>query len=488
MAHRSVLALLAAQAGGLRAQAAPTCSDDLAAARGKVEANYGGFRLEVVGRRKADFERAYAGFEARARHSDGDCFGVLNAFAEWFDDPHLFIYQTVRLDSAESARRAAGVRMAPVSEEAARAYFMSHASRLDPIEGIWQDGDLRLAVVPDSALGRNHFVAVVLRPDTTTWRAGAVRATIARRADRTYDIDLSGRNYVLWHRHAHLHRGLLLRLDPGMWGRAFPVPAADSGTLDPADPHRPTLVAREGAVVVSMPSHDPAYKPVLDSLLAANADLIRRTDLLVVDLRGNEGGSSYTAAGLAPYIMSRDRRPSPLARRHAVMLSSPDQIAYARVAFGPDTSVFVRSLVARLAASPGQFVPLDTASTGDDDDDIPVAEGPRRVGVLIDRGTVSAAEIAVEFALRSTRATVFGQPTAGALDYEQVNIVNLSPAERRWFLGYPTITRDLSLPKGGIRGKGLQPDVRVDWGRVADPIGFAIGKLRACRAVRAPCA
>jgi hypothetical protein len=472
-----VVLALAAQAGELRGQAAPTCSEDLAAARAKIEADYGGYRLEIVGPRKAAFGRAFTRLEAHARRAAGDCFGVLNAFAEWFGDPHLFIYQTVRLDSAESARRAAAVRVVPLSEDGARAYFTAAGKRLDPIEGIWYDRGLRLAVVPDTSAGRGQFLAVVLRSDTAGWRPGAVRGTIARRGDGTYDIELSGPNYVRWHRHAHLHRDVVLRLDPGIWGKAFPVPAADSGTLDPADVHRPTLAVRHGAVVISMPSHDPAYKPVLDSLLAANAALIRDTRFLLVDLRGNEGGSSYTAAGLAPYVASRDRRPGPVKRWHAVMLSSPDQIRYAKVAFGADTSAFVRSLVARMEASPGQFVALDTAAGGDGEPDIPVAEGPARVGVLIDRGTVSAAEVAVEFALRSTRATVFGEPTAGALDYEQVNIVPLDAREKRWFLGYPTITRDPSLPVGGMRGKGIQPDVRVRWGPVPDPIDYVIRAL-----------
>ncbi len=473
----ALLLLLTAHPVGLEAQALPGCSEDLAAARARVEADYGGYRLEIVGRRKAAFERAFAGLAARARREGADCFDVLNAFAEWFGDPHLFIYQTVRLDSAESARRAATVRRVPLSEEAVRAYFTSAGKRLDPIEGIWYDRGLRLAVVPDSSAGRGHFMAVVLRPDTAAWRPGAVRGTIARRADGTYDVALSGPNYVRWRRHAHLHRDVLLRLDPGIWGKAFPVPAADSGALDPVDAHRPTLVVRDGAVVVSMPSHDPACKPVLDSLLSANAGLIRGARLLLVDLRGNEGGSSYTAAGLAPYVASREKRPGPVKRWHAVMLSSPDQIRYAKVAFGPDTSAFVRSLVARMEASPGGFVSLDTSSAGDDEPDIPAAEGPARVGVLIDGGTVSAAEVAVEFALRSTRATVFGEPTAGALDYEQVSIVPLDPRERRWFLGYPTITRDTTLPAGGIRGKGLQPDVRVKWASVADPIAYVVHAL-----------
>ena len=67
---------------------------------------------------------------------------------------------------------------------------------------------------------------------------------------------------------------------------------------------------------------------------------------------------------------------------------------------------------------------------------------------------------------------MYGEPTAGALDYQSVNIVRLSPPERRWALGYPTIAARATLPAGGMRGKGIQPDVLVDWSKVDDPIGY----------------
>jgi C-terminal processing protease CtpA/Prc len=95
-----------------------------------------------------------------------------------------------------------------------------------------------------------------------------------------------------------------------------------------------------------------------------------------------------------------------------------------------------------------------------------VIDGPARVGILIDRGTVSASEVMVQRARRSARVTVFGQNTAGALDYENVSIVPFRKGERRWYLGYPTITASAALPAGGMRGKGILPDVRLD--RVAD--------------------
>ena len=94
------------------------------------------------------------------------------------------------------------------------------------------------------------------------------------------------------------------------------------------------------------------------------------------------------------------------------------------------------------------------------------------------RGTVSASEVLVLHALRSTRTVVFGEPTAGALDYQSTSIVTLAPNERRWYLGYTNITRHLQLPLGGMRGKGFPPDVRVDWNTVPDQIAHVNSMLK----------
>jgi hypothetical protein len=85
------------------------------------------------------------------------------------------------------------------------------------------------------------------------------------------------------------------------------------------------------------------------------------------------------------------------------------------------------------------------------------------------------------YALRSPRATVFGEPTAGALDYQTANIVSISPRERRWLLGYGAITRAPGLPAGGMRGKGIPPQVPIDLRRIANPVGHVDSALAAGR-------
>jgi len=470
MLSAAVLAvsLLAAQA-----DSTPSCTTTLALLERTMHLDYAGYTLELRGDRLTRFAAMKAAAQERADRTRGDdCYFVLRDFVDWFDDPHLFVYQTMRVDTVESRRRALSVERRTVTEDGAREYYRRRGARLDAIEGIWYDQGMRVAVVPDSALGAGHYVAVLLTSDTTSWTPGAVRARFTRRASGGYDAQVLERNYARAYRRAEIYRHVVLRFSPGLWGKEFPVPAADSGTLDPVDPHRPVVYRKNGTIVFAIPSHN-GYKPALDSLVAKYRTEMTSADRLIIDLRGNEGGGSFMTNGLEPFVSLEQELPNPFPIDRPLMLSSPDQIAYARRAFGSDTSKFVRGLVQRLEASPGELVPLndpaDTAKAPDPRDWV-VSSGPRRVGVLVDRGTVSASEVFVLHALRSPRSTVFGEPTAGALDYQSASIVSISPNERRWFLGYGTITRAAGLPKGGMRGKGIPPQVRIDLRAVADPV------------------
>jgi hypothetical protein len=457
------------QANGAPSVATPSCRLALDSIDSKLRQNYAGFLLEVRDARRAAYDSLMRDLARRADATSFDtCFPVLHRYAAWFDDPHLFVYQSPVADSASTARRASTLRTLELDEAGAKAELSRRLSRLDPIEGIWYDGPLRYAVVPDPEGGRGDFVAVVVASDTSAWPVGAIRAELHRTGEGTYGIALLTKSFGEQQLDASIHRGMLLRLSPGMWGRAWPVRPADAGAIDPTDVHRPTVQVRPSSVVFSVPSHDPGLMRRLDSLVAANDTAIRARPLLIIDLRGNEGGASFMSRSLHPYIASADKRTTPFDSGSPVMLSSPAQIAYAKRFTGTDTTAFVRSLVGRLEANPGKLVAFDTSTA-------PPRQaasypGSWRVAVLTDRGTVSASEVTVLMALRSTRAKVFGEPTAGALDYQSTQIVGLGIGDRRWALGYPTITAHADLPRRGMRGKGIAPDEVIAWNTVDDAI------------------
>lgn len=459
----------------------PNCSTTLDQLKARVESNYAGYLLEVKGARRIAYDSALVELSARAAGADSDrCLDVLLAYTGWFGDPHLFLFQSAKIDSAQAARRIATNALQPFDTLAFLEELRRPDHGRDPIEGIWTDGRLRVAVIPEGDRQAGRFVAVVITPDTVVWPLYSVRARFQRTGAGRYQAEVSLANHARRRLEASIHRNDLLRTSPGMWGREAPTISRTTGQLDPNDPRRPTLRTIDGTVIVAMPSHDPAYRAVLDSLVASNAEALRGAARLIIDLRGNEGGSSSTSNALAPYVLSDGQtEPPSLDQSAARILSSPDQMAYASYAFGPDTTAYVRGLIARMEAAPGALVPLLDPASPPGPANLPAAiVGPLKVGILVDRGTVSAAEVLVLYARQSSRVRIYGEHTAGALDYQSTSIVALHADESRWYLGYPTITRNDSLPAGRMRGVGIKPDVLMDFAQLSDPIGWVNEDLR----------
>src|SRR5690349_19640743 len=198
--HMDYLSIVALTAGlGMQAATADStlsCATNLALLERKMHLDYAGYTLELRGDRLTKFAAMKRAAQLRAERTTGDdCYFVLNDFVEWFDDPHLFVYQSTRLDTAETTRRAAMVKRLNVAEASAREYYRKRGARLDPIEGIWYDRGLRVAVLPDSTLGAGRFVAVMLSSDTSIWQPGAIRARFTRRPNGGYDAQVAEPNY-----------------------------------------------------------------------------------------------------------------------------------------------------------------------------------------------------------------------------------------------------------------------------------------------------
>src|SRR5690606_23301177 len=146
----------------------PTCRELLDGLHSKLVANYAGYHLEVLGKpRQGEHDRILATLRRRSDATAADgCYPVLADYLAWFADPHLFVYQSPRLDSAETRRRMAVLPRHQVDEAALRRRLADPAVSLDPIEGIWHDGTMRLAVIPDPAGAPGRYVAVVIASDT----------------------------------------------------------------------------------------------------------------------------------------------------------------------------------------------------------------------------------------------------------------------------------------------------------------------------------
>lgn len=490
------LCVLVTPRGGMRtlmAQAAPiddcSCAGALDRMAAKVAANHAGYATAAEGEAAAAYARHLSGARQDARGAAaGDCLVILHRYLRFFRDGHLFAGSNPRFDE-ETAKTLRESAERIERNEAAMRRDLDSGRALDPIEGIWyaKDGS-RFAIVPDRREGRRDFVAITLASPVAGWLPGHVKAEFRAHPDRTYDVMLNADDHSPRYPSVYLRgeiggaairRGVLLHMPPTTWGKSYPLTESERAGVDPVDPRRPTARAMsDGTVVFAVPSHLPEYEPVLTALVAEFADRLRAAGTLIVDLRGNEGGSSGMTGALMPYIGSADRRtPRYGSDTGSVIRSSPDNIAYVERVLSEGW--LPRDLADRMRAAPGALVHIPAPPQAA----LPASTwitGPRRVAILVDGGVVSAAEAAVLSAMQSTRVTVFGEPTGGVIDFQNVRLVGgISCPAQGIYLGYPTLGR-AGAASHPINPTGIVPDVPI--GRdVADPIAAIIAHYRTLR-------
>ena len=133
-------------------------------------------------------------------------------------------------------------------------------------------------------------------------------------------------------------------------------------------------------------------------------------------------------SALMPFLVTKAKRPTRFeSDAHAVVLSSPDNIAY----FGQMQSQgwVPANLVERMRANPGTVIPFDDPNSANSAQPESAADSatplPRNVAILMDGAVVSAGEAFVLNAMKNEKVTLFGENTGGVIDYQSVTIVNL---------------------------------------------------------------
>ncbi len=432
-----------------------------------IETDYVAFPLEVRDARSLAW-RAHV--DSLRPHADGTdaraCSALLRRLVRFFRDGHLLIVDRPAGDSAGlPARRGARPRHAisardPWNERAVRDSLRAKRTRgiaLAPVEGIWRGPGYRIAVIADDD-ARDRATGVVMAVDSGPWMPGQVRAEFVR-VDGEWISTVWDDAFHPRTSPVEFSRGALLRMAPLLWGRVDPAEAL--AFVDTLDPRRP-LVAfpDDSTAVVSVVTFDPSHGPALAASIDREWDRLRERRRVVIDLRGNEGGSSGQVLPLLPLLwgdrlLSREEdAPTPA---DALVRSSPAMIAvWERMGWAP------KGLVDRLRARPGELIPFDPNAR------VQPPPAPRRrpredqqVFVLTDGSTVSAAEQVVLWARRMGRATIVGAPTGGSIDYQSTFLSRVGCASMGQTLVMPLIATSGRLPEGGHNATGVLPDRRV---------------------------
>ena len=227
--------------------------------------------------------------------------------------------------------------------------------------------------------------------------------------------------------------------------------------------------------LITIPSFALKYKPGLDALTKQHDAEIKRRSNLIIDVRGNGGGDTWAFTSLLPYVYTQ-----PFVEVGSDILVTKENIDAWEAHITPISAAERRTTADRLramirtpkaekvtrawfadklkkmrAAPEGTFICCDADSC----DPLPeVFPLPSRVAILMDRQCGSTTEQFLLLARQSKKVTLFGQPSAGVLDYSNVRLFTLPSGN--CFLAIPT-TRTRRLPKDPIDNIGIAPDVRI---------------------------
>lgn len=211
----------------------------------------------------------------------------------------------------------------------------------------------------------------------------------------------------------------------------------------------------ESVIQIKIPSLLYDYKSKVDSLLLSYDNLIRKTKTLIIDLRGNGGGSVLPTFELVKYIKT-----GPIHYVNSFSVASDTLIEnikrFCSLNKGETDKFYnnyCKEFLPRLLANKGKLIFDSSEMYVSDSPPLPF---PENVAILIDYGTTSAAELFVLAAKQSKKVKIFGENSSGAVDFGGVIPYFLDNFS---FGLYLTTEMAEYIKDKQYDGIGIQPDI-----------------------------
>lgn len=417
----------------------------------KIESDYPGFSV------KTQEESLYPGFKAdlvlASRKADqAACRSILKKYVDFFKDPHLWVGENGASFSADNNIAATKLTIdIPL--------FQGDIQQSkDPYEGIWSNETYTLGV---KKTGDKEYTGFVIRSPFDTWQPGDIKFRLYTDGTFAYamlDRSLKKGSYEL------LDNSILYLSDVSVaLVKELPKPALNKVQIEARIKELDGFYAKRlsaRTAILKLPSFEYQHLKTIDSLIEQNRSLLEGTENLIIDLRGNPGGTTDAYQKLLPYIAGKRIR-----NTGAEFLSTQAYIdnleAYKKTLDKNVSTTGLDKQIAYLKAHLGEYVNYNESKEGPVyiENVVPNAKAPKHIVILANKLTGSSAEYFLFVARQSKKVKIFGKPSYGALDYGNAFIADFGCAPYQVFI--PSY-RALRLPDYPIDNIGIQPDVYMD--------------------------
>ncbi|RAJ32265.1 S41 family peptidase [Pedobacter cryoconitis] len=443
------------------------CADNFKSLVQRVKNNYVGYRDKVTEANQKKFDVFTDSLQQVAASAEKmRCFDICSEWLSFFEDGHIRMqFKPGKATKAEISAFFATSERTDWTERDFDKYLQDNKGKLDRIEGYWTYvfNTYKIAVVKDSSSKEDEFIGFIIKSGNPEWTPQQIKIRIKKVKDK-YELIYfrgvdHGKNFgAVSLTGDHMNPGNF-----GMWYKSMDLfNKDDEGKVPVKLNQSPSFkILDEETNLLVIPYFAIKYKKSVDSILERNKALLLKTKHLIIDVRNNPGGLTGTFAQLLPYIYT-----NPIYTDGGVVWATADNIKD-----GYDTDMSDLSAddqkkfkkdVEKLKAHVGEFFPLYPADTIEFSQ---VLKNPQRVSVLMNRGSASSAEHFILRAEQSKKVTLFGQNSAGAIDYTEI-VSGKIPCSYFSVL-YPAF-RSNRVERRRLNNIGINPDVIIpdsvsDW-------------------------
>ena len=425
------------------------CSKTLKRLIIKVENEYPGFNL------KAKDSITYNNFkkhliELSNETNETNCFDILKKYTNYFKDGHLSIAQK-NGDNKNSEVKTNDI----INVKDFDKYLIKSK---DNLEGIWTSESYKLGVIKKD----RNYIGFVISSQNKEWKQSEIKFKLNSNNSAIYylgnhsqkkDIYLNIKNSIIYFQNTKV-----------AFVKEYPLPQLTNENITKE------LNELEGfyikpinkkTILFKISSFDYSYTERIKELIKSNKQLIEQSDNLIIDVRGNTGGTDYSYHPILPYLYTNPVRH--LGAEYYVTQTLIDGLT--NWANNTDKNKYADEIenikrdLKRMEGKIGQFIPYHAESDFGFTERDSIYIYPKNVIILIDERSASSTEKLLLIAKQSKKVKVLGTPTYGAIDY--ISVREFSFDCDNYALYMPTV-RMLRLPDYPLDNIGIQPDIYMD--------------------------
>ncbi|MCC9065232.1 S41 family peptidase [Flavobacterium piscisymbiosum] len=441
-----------------------SCQDNFAWLKQTFEENDAGFQFVIDKKGLKEYQNHNEIFSKKIKNikDANDCQKALSEWLLFFRKSHLSLVVNQDQQKKEAAKPNTAANDKWEKMEIPETELKNNLAKnsLPGFEGIWVSEPYTIGVVKKD----NQYVGYILDAKGTKWKQYQVKFKITENLDKTHtaiyylgdyssrkfdDIQFIGNNFL------KIGFVSLKRVFPNIQENNPEI----SDYIESITTQEPFIKAiSPKTVLLRIPSFNYSNKKAIDSILAANHNLITSRENLIIDLRDNGGGSDSSFENIIPYLYSNPIRNIGVQFLSTKLNNKRMEDFMADPEWSDKDKEWARKGLEKLNAHLGQFVNLEENAVEETKLD-KVLTNPKNIGIIIHENNASTTEQFLLAAKQSKKVKLFGTTTEGVLDISNMYFIDSPCKDLK--LGY-SLSKSFRIPGMQIDDKGIQPDYYLD--------------------------